>query len=186
MLMSSEPQGRERPLTAKTNAEGEYELKEVKPGRYHLRANRNGYVGQAYGQKDVGLAHVSRNLARGARGETLSQVDFKLIRGGIIEGRVLDSDGEPMASVGVMLERFMTQEGKRNLRPMGGGSTDDRGQFRIFGIAPGKYYVSARYRDWADRERRRLDLSSHLFSGNSERPGSSSHRGGCRRSTERN
>jgi hypothetical protein len=31
---------------------------------------------------------------------------------------------------------------------MGGGSTDDRGQFRLFGIAPGKYYVSARYRDW--------------------------------------
>ena len=50
MLMSSEPQRGERSLTAKTNTAGEYELKGVKPGRYHLRANRNGYVNQAYGQ----------------------------------------------------------------------------------------------------------------------------------------
>src|SRR5262249_27825380 len=38
--------------------------------------------------------------------------------------------------------------GKRSLRPAGGGMTDDRGQYRIFGIGPGKYYVSARYRNW--------------------------------------
>jgi len=148
MLRSSEPQGRERPLTAKTNAAGEYEFKEVKPGRYYLQANRNGYVNQAYGQKASDLRMSQGTLLVVRAGETLSQVDFKLIRGGIIEGRVVDTDGEPMASVGVMLERFMTQEGKRNLRPMGGGNTDDRGQFRLYGIAPGKYYVSARYRDW--------------------------------------
>jgi len=148
MLMPSEPQGRERPLTAKTNAEGDYELKEVKPGRYHLRANRNGYVNQAYGQKASDTRMSQGTLLVVRAGETLSQVDFKLIRGGIVEGRVLDSDGEPLAHVQVMLERFMTLEGKRNLRPMGGGSTDDRGQFRLFGIGPGKYYVSARYRDW--------------------------------------
>jgi hypothetical protein len=71
-----------------------------------------------------------------------------MVRGGIVEGRIVDSDGEPMAEVEVMLERFMTIEGKRNLRPMGGGSTDDRGQFRLFGIEAGKYYVSAQYRDW--------------------------------------
>src|SRR5205807_5341502 len=55
MLFSSEPQGRERPLTAKTNSEGEYEFKAVKPGRYHLQVNRNGYVSQAYGQRSSNL-----------------------------------------------------------------------------------------------------------------------------------
>ena len=50
------------------------------------------------------------------------------------------------------MERYMTLEGKRSLRPMEGGSTDDRGQFRIFGIAPGKYYVSARYHNWGMEE----------------------------------
>ena len=94
MLRSSEPQGRERPLIAKTNAAGEYEFKEVKPGRYHLRAIRSGYVNQAYGQKESDLRMSQGTLLVVRVGETLSHVDFKLIRGGIIEGRVLDSDGE--------------------------------------------------------------------------------------------
>jgi protocatechuate 3,4-dioxygenase beta subunit len=152
MLMLSEPQGRQRPLTAKSNPEGEYELKEVKPGRYHLRANRNGYVSQAYGQKspDSGMSQGTLLMVRA--GETLGQVDFKLIRGGVIEGRIVDPDGEPVAQAQVMVERYMTHEGKRNLRPMGGGSTDDRGQFRLFDIAPGKYFVSARFRNWASED----------------------------------
>jgi hypothetical protein len=50
-LLSSELQGKERPVTARTNAEGEYEIKDLKPGRYYLRAMRRGYVPQAYGEK---------------------------------------------------------------------------------------------------------------------------------------
>jgi hypothetical protein len=124
----------------------------VKPGRYHLRANRNGYVSQAYGQKspDPGMSQGTLLMVRA--GETLGQVDFKLIRGGVIEGRVADPDGEPVAHAQVMVERYMTAEGKRNLRPVGGGSTDDRGQFRLFDIAPGKYFVSARFRDWRSED----------------------------------
>ncbi|PYV84524.1 MAG: hypothetical protein DMG05_24485, partial [Acidobacteria bacterium] len=147
-LYSSEPQGHERPLTAKTNSEGDYEFKEVKPGRYQLRANRNGYVSQAYGQKASDPRMSQGTILRVRAGETLGEIDLKLVRGGVIEGRVLDSDGEPVAHTQVMMERYMTLEGKRTLRPMEGGSTDDRGQFRIFGIAPGKYYVSARYHNW--------------------------------------
>jgi len=138
-------------VTAKTNAEGNYEFKEVKLGRYYLRANRNGYVSRAYGQRASDSRMSQGTLLVVRAGDTLSQVDFKLVRGGIVEGRVVDSDGEPIANVGVMLERFMTLDGRRNRQPMGGegGNTDDRGQFRLFGIAPGKYYVSARYHDWA-------------------------------------
>src|SRR5690242_975664 len=42
-------------LTARTNSRGEYEFKEVKPGRYLLRATRDGYVAQTFGQKSEGL-----------------------------------------------------------------------------------------------------------------------------------
>src|SRR5207247_8425645 len=94
---SSEPQGRERPLTAKTNSEGEYEFKEVKPGRYHLWANRNGYVSQTYGQKSSDTRMSQGTILMVRAGETLGQVDLKLIRGGIIEGRAVDPDGEPVA-----------------------------------------------------------------------------------------
>jgi protocatechuate 3,4-dioxygenase beta subunit len=148
VLFSADGRPRERPLTTKTNPTGEYEIRDVKPGQYHLRARRIGYVDQAYGMKDFENRVSQGTPLTVVAGETLSQVDFKLIRGGIIEGRVVDLDGEPMAHVEVVLERFVVQEGKRSLRPMGGGGTDDRGLFRIFGIAPGKYTVSALYRDW--------------------------------------
>lgn len=148
VLFSADGRPRERPLTNKTNPEGEYEIRDVKPGQYHLRARRIGYVDQAYGMKDFENRVSEGTPLTVVAGETLSKVDFKLTRGGIIEGRVVDLDGEPMAHVEVVLERFVVQEGKRSLRPMGGGGTDDRGLFRIFGIAPGKYTVSALYRDW--------------------------------------
>ncbi|MSO23491.1 MAG: carboxypeptidase regulatory-like domain-containing protein [Acidobacteria bacterium] len=137
-------------MTARTNLEGEYELKDVKPGRYYLRVNRNGYVMQAHGQKTPNPNPRTGALLTVREGEILRQVDVKLIRGGVVEGRVVDLDGEPMARAQIMLERFVTQQGKRTLRPMGFGTTDDRGRFRIFGIAPGRYYISARYQNWKE------------------------------------
>jgi hypothetical protein len=82
MLFSSEPQGRERPLTAKTNSEGDYEFKEVKPGRYQLRANRNGYVSQAYGQKASDPRMSQGTTLRVRAGETLGEIDLKRFRAG--------------------------------------------------------------------------------------------------------
>jgi sarcosine oxidase gamma subunit len=153
MLFSSEPQGHEKPLTARTNSQGEYEFKNVKPGRYNLSAHRTGYVSQAYGQKLSNLQTSQGTVLRVQAGETLSNIDLKMIRGGVIEGRVVDSDGEPLAHVEVMLERYTTLEGKRGLHPMDGQSTDDRGQYRIFGIAPGRYCVSAQYpQGWREDE----------------------------------
>ena len=116
-LSSSEPQGRERPATAKTNAQGEYEFKHVKPGRYSLWANRNGYVSQAYGQKSSDPQRSQGTVLMVRAGETLSEIDLKLIRGGVIEGRVVDPDGEPVANAEVSVERYATWEGKRSLRP---------------------------------------------------------------------
>ena len=43
------------PQTSQTNENGEYEIKDVKPGRYTLMVMRNGYVSQTYGQKSTDL-----------------------------------------------------------------------------------------------------------------------------------
>jgi len=153
MLLPNEPQGREHPPTARTNSQGEYEFKNVKPGRYNLRASRTGYVSQAYGQKTSNSQTSQGAVLRVNAGETLNEIDLKLIRGGVVEGRVVDSDGEPLAHVEVRLERYATVEGKRGLYRMDSESTDDRGQYRIFGIAPGRYCVSAQYpQGWREDE----------------------------------
>ena len=142
-------QGGERgePRIVKTNENGQYEVSGVKPGRYSVRASRSGYVMQLYGQKSPdAFSETTGTLLYVREDETLSEIDFRLLRGGAIEGRVVDSSGEPLARSRVQLSRYRTYEGKPRLESgfRSSTETDDRGHFRLFEISPGSYYLSAR------------------------------------------
>lgn len=142
MLRNSEPgNGRfQRPEVVTTGVDGQYTFT-VDPGQYRLAANRNGYVQQAYGQKDARRPGTTLTLIEG---QELKNIDFRLVPGGVISGRVVDEDGEPMSNVNVQVLRATYFDGERRLEPAGGTArSDDRGEFRIFGLAPRRYYVSA-------------------------------------------
>jgi protocatechuate 3,4-dioxygenase beta subunit len=142
MLRNTQPgNGRfQRPEVVTTGVDGRYAFT-VDPGQYRLAANRNGYVQQAYGQKDARRPGTILTLTEG---QELKSIDFRLVPGGVITGRVVDEDGEPMSNVNVQLLRATYFEGERRLEPAGGNArSDDRGEFRIFGLAPRRYYVSA-------------------------------------------
>jgi len=150
MLRGSESRPGTNPQTSQTNENGEYEIKDVKPGRYTLMVMRNGYVSQTYGQKSTDMMSAMMSPMQGTQltvraGETLSQVNFQLIRGGAVEGQITDQSNEPLSRVMVQLSRYRTMQGKRSLMPVSMGQTDDRGHFRLFEIAPGSYYLSASY-----------------------------------------
>jgi protocatechuate 3,4-dioxygenase beta subunit len=81
-------------------------------------------------------------------GQHTGDIVFRLVPHGVITGRVLDEDGEPVENVQVNVLRRQFFRGKRQLVPSGGSGTDDLGEYRIFGLAPGKYYLSANYRRW--------------------------------------
>jgi protocatechuate 3,4-dioxygenase beta subunit len=76
-------------------------------------------------------------------GETVEKIDFALVRGGVITGRVTDGDGNPIISERVQLSQPGKQDNWRfyNSNPFM-YMTDDRGIYRIYGLAPGKYLVS--------------------------------------------
>jgi hypothetical protein len=75
-------------------------------------------------------------------------VDFSLPRGSVIAGRILDEFGEPMSDVQVAAQRYQYFQGRRRLVPAGRtGTTNDIGEFRVFGLAPGQYYLSATLRN---------------------------------------
>ena len=70
-----------------------------------------------------------------------------LPRGSVIAGRIVDEFGEPIADASVTAMRSAWSNGKRRLQPAGrAAQTNDLGQYRIFGLAPGDYYVSATFR----------------------------------------
>ena len=147
MLMSTQSQTGDKPTTTQTDANGDFRFEDVKPGKYTLRAFRNGYVNQVYGQKASDPFSQSGGITLDVRsGESLNSINLKLIRGGAVEGRILDADNEPVVRAFVQVSRYASFQGKRRLMPTGMAMTDDRGHYRIFNIPPGMYYLSAVYR----------------------------------------
>jgi protocatechuate 3,4-dioxygenase beta subunit len=137
----------QQPLAVTTGTDGRYSMA-VEPGEYRLVATRNGYVREAYGQKD---ARRPGTILTVTAGKELNDINFRLVPGGVISGRVIDEDGEPMSGVTVQALRATYQDGARRLEPAGGnGRTDDRGEYRIFGLSPRRYYVSAARRGFGD------------------------------------
>jgi hypothetical protein len=132
---------------ANTDAEGRYELKELPAGRYTITANKGGYVMGQYGQRRPGEPGTPVELSDG---QTADKVNFVLSRGSVISGRIVDDGGEPVSGTNVQAMRYQFMAGSRRLMPGGGeGSsdrTDDQGQFRLYGLAPGDYYISANNR----------------------------------------
>jgi hypothetical protein len=130
------------PAATMTDADGRYELTQLAAGRYLLKATRGGYVEVAYGQRRPFERGRPLELAEGA---VLKNIDFALPPGAVVTGRVVDETGEAVAHVSVSLERRRYIDGVRRLVAESGSSTDDRGEFRIFGVPPGDYLIVARF-----------------------------------------
>lgn len=127
-----------------TDNEGRFEIKELPSGRYNVTATKGGFVQGSFGQRRAGEPGTPLDLGDG---QTAEKVNFVLSRGGVISGRIVDDGGEPVSGTQVMAMRFQFMSGARRLVPGGGeGSndrTDDQGSFRLYGLPPGEYYVSA-------------------------------------------
>jgi len=116
-----------------TNDSGDFEIKGLEPGVYRLRPAAPGYV----------------NLPAEVNEETFYRVGdsvmLSMIRGGVITGKVLIANDEPLVAVKVRATMIRDINGKP---PAAEGSsverfTDDRGIYRIFGLLPGTYLVAA-------------------------------------------
>ncbi len=125
---------------ALTDDTGVYDFTELPAGRYTISVSKSGFVSLSYGQRRPLQAGTPLQLNDG---QQIRGVDFQLPRGSVIGGRVLDEDGEPMPGVSVRVMQYRYQQGDRRLVPAGNGQTDDKGQFRVWGLMPGEYYVNA-------------------------------------------
>ena len=130
------------PAATMTDAEGRYELTQLSAGRYQLKATRGGYVEVAYGQRRPFERGRPVELADGA---VLERIDFALPPGGVVTGRIVDEMGDAVAHASVSLARRRYVDGERRSVQVCGGSTDDRGEFRIFGVPPGEYVMVATF-----------------------------------------
>ncbi len=124
--------------SATTDDRGDYEVGGLAAGTH---------IVIAWPPKDKAMYRSARRLASGvdawvdvAEGQAVEHVDFALPRAGAISGRVLDEFGQPIAGMDVMACELRLH---RLLLAGRGGSSDDEGRFRVWGLPPGTYYLRA-------------------------------------------
>src|SRR5215510_7131008 len=130
-----------------TDAEGRYRATNLPEGKYEAHVSLVGCVSEKPSPNESLMESFS--LSEGASREN---VDFALVRGGVITGRVTDADGRPLIARAVSLQ--VVDEGGRKqdasiqniqnwMMRLNMCQTDDRGVYRIFGLRAGRYVVSA-------------------------------------------
>ena len=136
---------REHTIATRTTADGHFDLRSVPSGQYRLKVSRDGYVEQEFGQKkpsDPGATFALKP------GQKMSDLIFTLGRAGVITGHVFNADGEPVPNAMLNAIRQVYREGKREFESSAWDRSNDLGEYRILGLAPGRYYVSAEEQTW--------------------------------------
>jgi len=134
-----------------TDAKGRFEMRDVIPGKYIVHASRPGYVNPAI--NSVRLKDGGEDRAVTVGPGQLADVDLTLVPGAVVAGRVLDPEGKPM--VGMDVDARVVTPSSQNLDGgtywFGRGTTtNDRGEYRIIGLEPGRYAIAASAREPAN------------------------------------
>jgi hypothetical protein len=140
VLSSNESRGKS--VFAMTDDQGHFEFDNVEAGSYGLNASHNGFVTSLYGQKKPDNPGANLTLAPGQK---MIDLVFRLLRSASISGHVMDEDGEPLPNVQVIPYHASSQRGRSGLGAVGEALTNDLGEYRIFGLNPGRYYIRANY-----------------------------------------
>src|ERR1051326_857580 len=136
-------------LKAISDNEGKFSIENIDAGRYTLAAERQGFVNQNYGARrpigpgtplDLKASQVMKGLV------------LKMIPHGVIAGRVLDDEGEPVSGVAMQVLQYRYVLGKKRLIGVVNTLvlTNDLGEFRAPNLSPGRYYVATTPQKIAD------------------------------------
>ncbi len=122
--------------TDATDSDGHFRIANVSPGRYRIYLERTGFTGvNERGRRS------NTNVFTVQAGQSLEELVFHMLPTAVIVGRVTDEDGDPMPGVNVIAEK--KQPGKSRRENVGSGTTNDMGEYRLFGLFPGQYWVVA-------------------------------------------
>jgi hypothetical protein len=124
--------------------DGTFVFDAVRAGLYRIVATRPGYVTAEYGQRWPNGVGTPLTLPPG---RTVSNVPIPMLLTAAISGRARDASGQPMGNVEVQALKATYRAGRRELTKVDTAVTDDRGEYRLFWLAPGRYYLSARHPD---------------------------------------
>ena len=128
--------------TTMTDDDGRFVVETLPQGRYVVSALKPGYLATYYGSPRGDRA-VARTIAV-SDGQFVTGINFKMQHGASISGRILDENGQPISCTMAVLP-VRTINGVRGPAAAAGTSvrSDDRGIYRVYGLAAGDYIVAA-------------------------------------------
>jgi protocatechuate 3,4-dioxygenase beta subunit len=127
-----------------SDGDGSFEFTGIEAGSYDLSGDHLGFISTQYGSKKRGQMGATL-LARA--GHPITGLTFALVPGAVISGKVTDDNGDPVPEARVQIMMQTWESGKaRYAGWWSENSADDRGEFRISGIEPGTYVLSAQMR----------------------------------------
>lgn len=131
---------------AVTNDDGRFVFERLPGGRYLVTASKMGWVTSYYGSPRPGYPPGVRvAVEEGARAD----INISMVFGSVIAGRIIHEDGRAMARQWPWLMESRLVGDRRMIArarmPYDIGnfeqSTDATGEFRLFGLPPGTYYL---------------------------------------------
>src|SRR5436190_7966903 len=130
-----------------TDANGHFTITGLDPGDYRISADREGFLRSEYGQRTPTGSGITVKLAANQR----FTADLQMFQGSVISGRVVTPDGDASTKTVVQAYAYRYSNGQRTLAQVTNTQTNDLGEYRLFGLEPGEYFVSVTSPELADQ-----------------------------------
>lgn len=114
----------------RTDSEGKFYIPNIAPGRYRIVVSHSGHVNAKY---------ESLTLTPGQRADN---IHIEMTRGGAISGHITDR-GRPAGLSDAAVFRAVYLEGQLTFDPVMANRSDDQGEYHLFWLPPGRYYLAA-------------------------------------------
>jgi len=122
-----------------TDAQGHFVFKNLPAGKYQLTVSHRSYLNGAVGQRRPAGQGRPFEVADGQKVE----LTVKMVRGGVVTGAIFDDNGAPLVNSRVQVWRMIPSATGPRMQAQNSTTTDDRGVYRVHGLQPGTYAVSA-------------------------------------------
>jgi len=124
--------------TVTTDGNGRFTFTGVDPGQYEISAERDGFIRSQYGQRTPTGSGVVVPVTANQR----LTIDLKMLQASVVSGRIINADGEPAAQATVQVYTYQYSNGQRTLAEGKSVQTNDLGEYRLFWLSPGEYFIS--------------------------------------------
>ena len=148
------------PVSTTTRRDGTFSLTNLKPGSGGITTSAPGYVSAVHPVSGAGSPLVWTG------NQALANIRIEMLPTGTVAGRVVNRQGDPIANIAVQAVQLSSQNGHKVWRVVESRPTNDLGEYRLFWLNPGRYFIRTMQGDTVETSisapTRRLSINEKL------------------------